>query len=40
MIIHMLYIPYLALIKLVYFVYHWNEAALATYFNLLIQILY
>lgn len=38
MIIHML--TYLTLIKLVYFVYHWNEEVPATYFNLLIQLLY
>jgi len=30
MIIHMLYVSCLALIKLVYFVYHWNEAAPVT----------
>lgn len=36
MIIHMLYITYLALLKQAYFVYHWNESAPATYFNLLI----
>jgi len=26
----MLYVSYLALVKLVYFVYHWNEAAPVT----------
>lgn len=40
MITLVIYITYLAFIKVVYFVYYWNEAGPVTCFNLLIQLLY